>query len=65
MLSVDEVLLDEVLSLTGLEAEPFKNGDNILCKTMGLASQRTTWRTEVKENVLLNGENHIVKTIYS
>ena len=49
----------------GLETEPSKNWDNILCKTMGLASQRTTWRTEVKENFLLRGENHTVKTIYS
>ena len=48
----------------GLETEPFKNWDKILCKTMGLASQRTTWRTKVKEKFLLNGENHIVKTIY-
>ena len=49
----------------GLETEPFKNWDNIVCKTMGLASQWTTWRTHFKENVLLNGENHIVKTVYS
>ena len=48
-----------------LETEPFKNWDNIVCKTMGLASQRTTWRNQVKENFVLNGENHIVKTIYS
>ena len=49
----------------GLETEPSKNRDNILCKTMGLATQRTTWRTKVKENFLLNGEKHIAKTIYS
>ena len=45
----------------GLETEPFKNWDNIVC----LTSERTTWRTEVKENFLLRGENHTVKTIYS
>ena len=49
----------------GLETEPFKSWDNIVCKTMGLTSERTTWRTEVKENFLLRGENHTVKTIYS
>ena len=49
----------------GLETEPFQNWDNIVCKTMGLASQRTTWRTQVKENFVLNGGNYIVKTIYS
>ena len=48
-----------------LETEPFKNWDNIVCKTMGLASQRMTWRTQVKENFVLSGENYIVKTIYS
>ena len=49
----------------GLETEPFKDWGNILCKTMGLASQRTTGRTQVKENFVLNEENYIVKTIYS
>ena len=49
----------------GLETEPFKTLDNILCKTMGLVSQRTTWRTQVKEKFLLHGENCIKKTIYS
>ena len=49
----------------GLETEPFQNWDKNLCKTMDQASQRTTWKTQVNENFLLNGENYIVKTIYS
>ena len=49
----------------GLETERFQNWDNVVCETVGLASQRNTWRIQVNENFLLNGENHIVKTIYS
>ena len=49
----------------GLETEPFQNWDTILCKTMGLASQRKTWRTQVNNIFVLNRENHIVKTFYS
>ena len=52
LLSLDEDLLDELLSLSGLETEPFKNWSNIVYKTMGLASQRTTWRSQIRENFL-------------
>lgn len=39
---------------------PSRNWGNIMYKTMGIASQRTPWRTQVKGNFLLNGENHIL-----
>ena len=48
----------------GLETEPFKSWDNIVCKTMGFASQRITWRKQVKENFVKRRKPHCKDSLF-